>query len=162
MADLLDIADLSEEVPVGEKTLTVYGISAGDLVGLVTRFPALRDALSSGRAVQPGQDQIDAPSLIQEAPRAIGPLLAAGLGHLGEAEYENRAARLPIGVQVDIIDVIIRLSIPDGIGPFVEKIRGWLTSVNVNLQSIESAVGESPLPNGKAESSEPLRSELNG
>lgn len=154
MTSLLDIAPAVEAVDIGEHKIECVGISAGDLVRLIQRFPALRDALWQGRASQPGEMAIDPASLINEAPDAISAVLAAGTGHLGEIEHEKAASRLSIDAQIDLLAAILRLTLPQGVGPFVQKLTDLFGAVGASprLPPIGSVDESQPLPNGKAAS----------
>lgn len=116
MVGLLDIARATEIVCVAGGEVEVRGISAKDVAALFGRFPELRMMLS-GKEIEPE-------SLIEFAPGAIASIIAAGCGALNSQEYEERASELPIDGQVDILSAILRLTMPGGFGPFVEKLSG--------------------------------------
>jgi hypothetical protein len=138
MTSLLDIVPATEKVRVasGGKTLTIEcsGITVAGVAVLLGRFPALREMMSgSGVATDPQ-------SLVATAPEAVAAILAAGTGHAGDAAHEAAAGLLPVDTQLDLLAAIMRLTLPQGIGPFVEKLTGLF-----------GVVGEGvPLPNGKA------------
>jgi hypothetical protein len=110
MASLLDIAPATEVV----RGVTVYGISARGIANLLGRFPELR-ALVMGR-------EVDAQTLIDLAPDGIAAILAAGLGSPGDHAIEAAADRLPIESQFDMLEAILRLTLPGGFGPFAERL----------------------------------------
>lgn len=154
MTDLREIADLRTDVPLPAHgvTLRCRGATAEELVGLVERFPALGGRLFPLLASQGAPGGVDAPSLVAEAPGAVHALIALGLDHPGDTEYEAQAARLPFGVQVELLLAIIDLTIPGGIVPFVQKITSVFgTDVRSLLPAEPKPEPPSPLitqPNG--------------
>ena len=136
MTSLLDIAPASEIVGVGGTKLEVFGVTAQGVALLFGRFPDLRK-LMSGVEVEP--EQIGA-----FAPAALAGIIAAGVGHPGDAAYEQAAARLSIDAQTDLIAAIFRLTFPRGIAPFVDKLAGLGASVDV--QSLRAPDTSSPKP----------------
>lgn len=114
MVGLLDIAPLTEKVTVGGKTLVVYGISAKGLVSLIASFPEIK-RLMAGK-------EVDVASLMSMGGDAISAIIAAGIGFPGDEKQEEAAARLSLEVQADILTAIIKVTLPNGIGPFVEKL----------------------------------------
>lgn len=111
MVGLRDIVPEVGSVTVNGATLTVYPIDLRGLGKLFARFPELRK-LATGVEVTPER-------LIEVAPEAIASIIASGVG---EPDAEEAAQSLPLGVQVDILSEIIRLTMPGGFGPFVDKI----------------------------------------
>lgn len=116
MTSLLDIAPQTEAVQIADKTIEVRGLALAEIVRLVGRFPHLR-GLFDGNA----PDWSDLFAMLGDA---VGPVIAAGCGHYGEAAYEAAAARLPTEHAVAILAAVKRLTMPSGIGPFVERLRG--------------------------------------
>jgi hypothetical protein len=114
MVSLVDIAPTADTVAVGEQNVEVYGVSMRGVAHLLGRFPELR-MLMTGRDV--GADQ-----LMEMAPNAVAAILAAGTGQPGDAAAEAAADRLAVETQVDLLSAIMRLTLPKGVGPFVEKI----------------------------------------
>jgi hypothetical protein len=147
MTSLLDIAPLRMRVKIGHAEIECQGISAEDLVRLVDRFPALGKRLFPGAAT-PSAGDIDAGSLLAAVPQAVHAIIAIGTGNGGKPEEEAAAARLPVGVQTDLLEAIIELSLPGGIVPFVERLTS-LFGVNVReLTPPASADVRPALPNG--------------
>ncbi|RWF44297.1 MAG: hypothetical protein EOS65_02665 [Mesorhizobium sp.] len=127
MVGLLDIAPLTETVPVGGAQIEVFGVSAKGVVSLLARFPEVR-MLMNGKEV--GVDR-----LMQMGGDAIAAVIAAGVGLPGDEEQEQIAARLPIEAQADLLAAIIKVTLPNGIGPFVEK----LTALGAIVGSVAEA-----------------------
>jgi len=49
-------------------------------------------------------------------------IIAAGCGHLGNEEYEKRAAALSLDEQLTLIEAIMELTFPNGIGSFIDRL----------------------------------------
>src|SRR5262245_9569088 len=113
---LLDIGPLSVNVPVGDKQLAVYGVSAKGCFHLFQRFPEV------GMWFKGGVKKIDAKQLLTEVPGAIAALIAAGCGAPGNEEAEEKAELLPVEAQLDVIEAILKLTFSKGFGPFVQRI----------------------------------------
>lgn len=118
MVSLLDIGDLAETVPVRGKNIEVVGISAKGLLVLLQRFPEVRKLVASR-----GQD-VKAEDLMKLGSDVVAVIIAAGCGKPGDRKFEDKAASLGAGEQLDLIAAIIKLTMPQGIGPFVEKLAG--------------------------------------
>lgn len=114
MVGLIDIAPLTEKVDVRGAKIEVYGVSAKGVAMLLGRFPELR-MMMSGKEVK-------ADRLMEMGGDAVSAIIAAGIGFPGDEEQENAAARLPITAQADLLEAILRLTLPNGLGPFVEKL----------------------------------------
>jgi len=121
MAGLLDIAPVTEIVTINGTPITVSGVSAFGLATLLSRFPEIR-MMMTGKALEPGR-------LMEIGGDAIGALIAAGVGFPGDAAQEERARTLPVEAQMDLISAIIRISLPGGPGPFVEKLTALMAGV---------------------------------
>jgi hypothetical protein len=52
---------------------------------------------------------------------AIAAIIAAGCGYPGDDQAEAVAGKLSLDAQADLLASILRLTLPKGIGPFVEK-----------------------------------------
>ncbi len=116
MAGLVDIAAITEKVTVAGTEIEVPGVSAAGVASLVARFPELRK-LMSGIEVAPED-------LLVAGPGVVAAILAAGTGEPGNEAAEAAAARLTLGDQTDLLAAILRVTLPGGLGPFVEKLAG--------------------------------------
>lgn len=110
MAGLLSIAPLTETV----HGVTVTGVSLAGVAHLLAKFPELR-MLMAGK-------EVDANDLITLAPQAVAEIIAAGVGFPGDGEQVEHAQTLSLELQADFLEAILRLTMPKGVGPFVEKI----------------------------------------
>jgi hypothetical protein len=116
MADLLDIAPATAVavVKIDGHRYIVRGVSISAIASIVARFPALKK-IASGGALN-NEDFVA--QLIVGCAEAVGPIIAAASGHLGEAKYEAIANALLPEQQLQFIEPIVDLSFPNGIGSF--------------------------------------------
>lgn len=118
MASLLDVAPLTIPVTVGGAngpvTIQVSGLSAAHIATLLHRFPDLRKLFSGVDA--------DMDAILNSAPECLAAILASGCGGAGDPAHERAASSLSAEAQADILAAILKLTLPNGIGPFVEKL----------------------------------------
>jgi hypothetical protein len=120
MVSLLDISPVKETVSVHGQDVEVTGVSAEGIAYLLGKFPQVKDALmGKGLEVTPQ-------ALLEQGPTFVAAIIAAGTGAPGNAEVEKIAAGLAVGVQVEFIDKIIKLTLPGGVGPFVDRLQQML------------------------------------
>jgi enoyl-CoA hydratase/carnithine racemase len=132
MVGLVDIAPAVECVDVQGTPVSVHGVSAKGLAGLLGRYPELR-MLMTGKEV--GADQ-----LLAMGGDAVAAIIAAGCGYPADDKAESVAARLSLDAQADLLAVILRLTLPKGVGPFVEK----LTALGGTLHADDAQSGTEP------------------
>lgn len=108
MADLLDIAPSTavDVVKIDGQRYIVRGVSIPAMASIASRFPALKSI-----ATGPSGDDFLA-RMIAGCGAAIGPIIAAGCGHLGDERYEQRAAALLPEQQLEIPRPNFRTIIP--------------------------------------------------
>jgi hypothetical protein len=129
MSGLLDLAPQRARVKlasldedgnvVANHEIEVGGLTMGHIAELLRRFPAVREAFSAAA-------NMDADGLFTLLRDAIPPIIAAGVGHLGEEPYEERAAALSAEAQLMLFGAILKITMPDGAGPFAERVSGAL------------------------------------
>jgi hypothetical protein len=119
MNDFLSINPAPETVTINGKKVAVHGISMEGFGHLIPRYPNLISDLQD-RLKTDGNLTVVA--IMQVAGPAIGPILAAGVGHPGNDEAEKQAAQLSAATQLKLLDKIIDKTMPDGLGPFVEQL----------------------------------------
>lgn len=122
MPTLLDIAPATETV----SGVPVRGVSARGVAYLLALFPELR-SLVTGR-----EFTMDAQRLMVMAPEAIAAIIAVGCGYIPDGtpeglerqtKAEAHAATLNVDIQAEFLAAIIRVSLPGGVGPFVERLE---------------------------------------
>lgn len=120
MPDLLDILGTPKTVKYNGAELPVYGVSIEGIAALLRRFPVLQDMIKAGQAIELPKE-ITPAMLIQYGPDCAGAVIAAALGYPGSDKHEVAARRLPVNTQLEILAVAKELTMPDGLGPFVES-----------------------------------------
>jgi hypothetical protein len=142
MADLLDIAPSTavEIVKIDGQRVMVRGVSVDAIASIVARFPELKSLINGGFG-----DSI-IPRLIEGCGAAIGPIIAAGCGHLGEERYEQRAAALLPEQQIKFIRAIFGLTFPNGIGSFVQELTSLIGGASEEVKPVRVRLKTSPLP----------------
>ncbi len=141
MQDLLEILPGGKIVPIG-KGVECFGVSLADIGRLVRLFPQLVDQLFSNK--------LDAAALIVMLPDAIVPLMAAGVGQLGNAKAEAGLARLSAYDQILLVSETIALTMPDGPGPFLERLKRAAAVIGLDLARLEALTPDSSPPESKS------------
>ena len=140
MADLLDIAPSTacEVVKIEGKRIVVRGLHGDAIASIVSRFPELGVLLGSG-------DNIG-PRLIERFGSAIGPIIAAGCGHIGDEKYEQHAGTLLVEYQLKLVKAIIGLTFPNGLGSFIEAMMTLMIGAVDEQKVIKVRLRKSPSP----------------
>lgn len=130
MADLLDIAPSTavEAVTIGEHSIKVQGLHGDAIASIAARFPNLVMLLGGGENM--------VPRLIGQLGNAIGPIIAAGCGHLGDERYEQRASTLSVENQFKLVTAIYRLTFPNGLAALMEAMASLVTGAASEEQKI--------------------------
>lgn len=131
MASLLDIADVGETVRIRGAGIPIKGVSARGIAILLSRFPAL-GVLMTGR-------EVVAADLIQIGPDFLAALIAAGTGHPGEEEYEAAADDLTIDEQSELVEAILRVTLPRGVGPLVARLQAMGNVLGAGAAALQKA-----------------------
>jgi len=123
MADLLDIAPSTsvEVVKIDGKRVIVRGLHGDAIAAIVARFPELGSLLGGGTDI--------GARLIERFGGAIGPIIAAGCGHLGDERYEQHAGKLLVEDQLKLLKAIIGLTFPNGVTSFIEAMMTLMIGV---------------------------------
>lgn len=119
MKSFLELLPNSENVVIRGQTFPVTAITIEMLGHLFMRFPEIKDALDQ-KKVKGSKTPTEIISLGVDA---IAAIIAAGLGSLGDEKVEKIAKSLSIGEQTLFIQSIIRLTLPQGAGPFMDSLR---------------------------------------
>lgn len=138
MSSLLDLAPLKRTVRLRGVDVEVVGIAAQDIPYLLDRFAVL------GKLAAEGRFTLD--ELATAAPDALAALFACGIGARGDPEVEARARTLKLGEQAALFAAIVEVSLPDGIGPFVEIVRKFTTALKTAMPADEPQAGSTPSP----------------
>ena len=124
MVGLIDIAPAAETIEVHGSAVEVRGVSAKGLALLLSRFPELRKLMTGL--------EVDSDQLIALGGEAIAAIIAAGCGYPGDERAEGIAASLSLDTQADFLAAILRLTLPKGVGPFVAKLTGLASILDVD------------------------------
>jgi hypothetical protein len=140
MADLLDIAPSTAVavVKINGERITVRGISVDAMASILARFQGLKSLASGGF----GDDIIM--RLIAGFGEAAGAIIAAGCGHLGDAKYEQHAAKLLPEHQLKFIGAIVGLTFPNGIGSFVQELTSLIGGAGEEAKVHKVRLRQSP------------------
>jgi hypothetical protein len=111
----------AKKVSVNGTDVDVCGVSFEGAVALLGSFPELM-AMFRGRVV-------DAGTIIASGPKLVAAVLAAGTGAPGDAEAMDIASKLPIGTQLDLLEAIIAVTMPDGLPAFVTRLTRLIDSM---------------------------------
>jgi hypothetical protein len=139
MADLLDIAPSTacEVVKIDGTRVIVRGVSVDAIASIVARFPELK-SLVNGE----GGDIVS--RLIAGCGAAVGPIIAAGVGHLGDEKYEQFAAKLLPEHQLKFLRAIFGLTFPNGISSFVQELTNLIGGANETAKVVKVRLRRSP------------------
>jgi hypothetical protein len=154
MADLLDIAPATavEVVKVngGRDRVTVRGLHGNAIASIAARFPKLALLLGGG-------DNI-VPRMIEQFGDAIGPIIAAGCGHLGDEKQEEAASRFLIEDQLKLLKAILGLTFPNGFSAFVEELTSLMGGGDEGAKIVKVRLrkSQSPSPPSSGEGSRPI------
>lgn len=146
MVALTDIAPQSQEC----HGVTVTGISSKGMAYLFGAFPELAK-LSIGQGIKPAE-------IFKMAPKAIPAIIAAGCGSIANEAAEEIAGSLPIETQLDLLEMIGRLTFPSGLGPFVERILALSKHVSGEVSKVQDMSLQPPLKNSQAKVSQSEKS----
>jgi hypothetical protein len=141
MADLLDIAPSTgcEVVKINGMRIVVRGLHGDAIASIVARFPELGALLGGATDI--------APRLIERFGSSIGPIIAAGCGHLGDEKYEQHAKTLLVEYQLKLLKAIIGLTFPNGLASFIETVTALLAGADEGAKPvIKVRLKKSPLP----------------
>jgi hypothetical protein len=142
MADLLDIAPSTavEVVKIDGLRVNVRGVSVDAIASIVARFPELKSLVDGGS----GDSFLS--RLIQGCGAAVGPIIAAGCGHLADEAYEHHAAKLLPEHQMKFLKAIFGLTFPNGIGSFVEELTGLIGGAGEGPKTVKVRLRKSLSP----------------
>ena len=120
MVGLIDIAPVTAEVVIRGNSIAVQGVNARGVALLLVRFPELR-ALVTGR-------EVALETILALGGEVIAAIIAAGTGSTGDENAEKAADNLSLEEQADLLAAIFRMTMPNGVGPFVDR----LTALGIN------------------------------
>jgi hypothetical protein len=138
MVGLIDIVPVDEKVVVRGKPVSVSGVSVEGIGRLLFRFPELRKMAETGKW--------NADELLTLSDDIVCAILAAGTGMPGNVQAEAGAMNLSIGEKAALLSAIIRVTMPQGVGPFTEALTEMLGSVSAASRSVKVPATKSRKP----------------
>lgn len=123
MANFIDIAPLSETVTVRGQQVTVRGIELEHIAKLLFRFPDLREMMA--------KQTWDVERIGALAKPLQCALIAAGVDEIDEAG----AANLALGEKVELLEKLVRITMPGGPVPFMRALTGLMGVVGAGEAS---------------------------
>jgi hypothetical protein len=139
LASLFDIAPATESVTISGHAIPVYGISASSILQILGRFPELVDAYREGET-----DILK--MLLRHGGSALAALIAAACGEPGNPQAEKHAAMLPADAQLQIAASAVRLTMPEGATPFLQRVGDLLSTFGLSASEPQSNSISSPAP----------------
>lgn len=152
-ATIFDIKRASKLVAIGDQQVQVSALSIGDLTDIANRFEAVRALLM--------QQRPSSGSILACGREAVGAIIAATQGKLGDQEAETVAGALELAVQTELIIAAYEVTFPGGIDPFVHRLR----ALGINLRPAPADETTRSSPSLSDDLSQPTRTDdrsLNG
>jgi hypothetical protein len=122
-----DIAPIEEIVTLRGLDFPVHALGIDDLGKLLHRFPELRTLLPTAAAPGTAPPEVDAVSIIGLGRQIVAALIACATDKAGDKEEEEALAGLAVGEQFLFIEAIIRLSVPGGLTPLMQRVAGLMS-----------------------------------
>jgi hypothetical protein len=163
MTSLLDIGPLTEEVPVNGTTATVYGVTPEGFFYLLEKFPAMRSMFGGGvKQIDMGMLQAVAPSCIAYALAVAttdrSRYVTLPLWKEALEATANIAMNLSAHYQMALFQAALRLTFPEGIGPFMKAVETLADSINrVSGQTVQATTSSKRSRSGFETDSRGLR-----
>jgi hypothetical protein len=136
MTSLLDIGPLTEEVSIGSAKVTVWGVTPEGFFYMLSKFPSLRSIFDKR-----GRSELSADAMQSAAPGCIA--FALAVSTTDRSRYDSpeawvaaveAAAKVAVNLsahhQMMLFQSALRLTFPDGIGPFVAAMETLANSIN--------------------------------
>lgn len=140
MAKLHDIIPPQHRVVIataeGDQEVDVRGLDLEDITNLMARYPEVIEQLDGNK--------LDASALLKMGPKIIAAVMAYGCGAPNDPGAEQVLMRLPLGTQVDILNIIVKETAPNGIGPFVKLMKALGLDLDMVRQKAASAKQSAP------------------
>ncbi len=130
---LLDIGPLTEDVKIRGAVVTVSALSALDIFRILVRFPEVRSLFNGGETSSWTVDQ-----LLLTVPNAVYAALAICTGTEDDAEAEEVASKLSVAYQTKLLAAVLRLTFPEGVGPFATEFRQMLDKLSVETEDLQT------------------------
>ena len=140
MVGLIDIAPAAHRVLVptsqGDAPVDVRGLTFEDIRDLMVRYPKFIDMMDSG---------LNAKAVMMAGPDAAAAVMAMACGSGNNPDVEKIMLTLPLGIQIEILGAMVKLTMPRGVDPFVDMLKA-LGMDPAKLRAAASSVSASPPP----------------
>jgi hypothetical protein len=120
MVSLLDIQRRTKTVPTDAGDISVYAVSAAGITSIMSLVPTVRKLMAGTSK----PEDLSLEALVGVAPDFIAGVIAAGVDKPGDPDTLKAAAGLALETQVDLVKAIVEVTMPKGIGPFMESVSG--------------------------------------
>lgn len=149
MVSLVDIGPLKEAVTFRGQSVEAQGLSALAIFELLKDIPELRKIMA-----QKAVSEDEAAALILSIPHAVGKIIAAGTGKLGDAPTIAVAMAMTAGEQLAFVEAIVRMTFPQGIKSFLASLEalapkdalGWAQATRSHAPSNGASQQDTPQP----------------
>jgi hypothetical protein len=129
---LLDIAPATETVA----GVPITGVSLSGLAVVMRKHDVLADLFKGGT--------VDATKVLATAPATVCAVIAAAAGRPGDEAAEKAIDKLPLGTQAELLDATVRLTFPQGIAPFRDRLLQLASLLTVAPVAASDAAEASP------------------
>lgn len=117
MVSLVDLGPASKVITLRGQDVTIRGVTAHDIFGLLNDYPELRYVLAGKKTEA---DVVAA--LIEGIPGSIGRIIAAACGEGDNPAAIGAAQALAIGEKMMVLEAAIELTFPQGVSSFVASL----------------------------------------
>lgn len=121
MTKLSDLINVNRSVEVSPGVhVIVRSLSLHDVAVLLMAFPAIKDAVNTENMAK---------TLLASLPEAACSIIQRGIVDDNDSTLYD-IVNLPFGVQFSLLHAILHLTIPEGFGPFAEKLNEVIVAIN--------------------------------
>lgn len=136
MVGLIDLAPSTRTIRVGGEDVAVFGVSAQGIAALLQQFPELQALFMEGDV------EMSPDNLMKTVPKAVAAVIAAGCGYPGDPKAIEVASKLAVANQFALLKAILELTMPEGVGPFMEALNGLVAQFKIDAKPV--APGKAP------------------
>lgn len=112
----------------------VRGLNLQDVASLMARYPEV---------IEQFDGRLDAMAILKLGPQVVAAVMAMACGAPNDRGAEAALLALPLGKQAEILNVVVRETMPNGVGPFVDLLK----SLGLDLATVQQkAASAKPLP----------------
>jgi hypothetical protein len=115
----------------GDVEVDVRGLTIQDVSDLLMRFPDLVGAFDG---------KMDVGSMMKWGPQVLAAIMAYACGAANDRKVEDSLLSMPLTSQVEILTIVVRLTAPKGVGPFVALVKALGLDVSKLQSTAASAV----------------------